>query len=95
MWPERSVAIHAALAAGDYRRANALIAEMRAFEDLRAEEGNGTNVTVVKSALALMGEDCGAVRAPGAWPLTDTQAAGLRDALAGWGLLDRARAAAE
>ncbi|RYC30077.1 dihydrodipicolinate synthase family protein [Lichenibacterium minor] len=95
VWPERSVAIHAALTAGDYRHANALIAEMRAFEDLRAEEGNGTNVTVVKSALALMGEDCGAVRPPGAWPLTDRQNSGLRDALATWGLLDRTRAAAE
>lgn len=95
VWPERSVAIHAALTAGDYGRANALVAEMRAFEDLRAEEGNGTNVTVVKSALAMLGQDCGAVRPPGAWPLTGRQAAGLRAALAAWGLIDRAAAAAE
>ena len=46
---------------------------MNAFEELRAEEGNGTNVTVVKSALALMGQDCGHVRPPGAWPLTERQ----------------------
>jgi 4-hydroxy-tetrahydrodipicolinate synthase len=95
VWPERSVAIHAALGAGDYPKANALIAEMRAFEDLRAEEGNGTNVTVVKSALALMGQDCGAVRPPGAWPLSERQMRDLRAALAAWGLLDGAKAAAE
>ena len=89
LWPERSVAIHAALAGGDYPRANALIAGMRTFEELRAEEGNGTNVSVVKAALALVGEDCGAVRPPGAWPLTERQVDSLRSTLAAWGLLDR------
>ena len=29
------------------------------FEELRAQEDNGTNVTVVKSALPMMGHDCG------------------------------------
>ena len=38
VWPERSMAIHSALAAGDYVRANALITPMRAFEDIRAED---------------------------------------------------------
>ena len=89
VWPERSVAIHAALAAGDYPRANALIAGMAAFEELRAEEGNGTNVSVVKSALALMGDDCGAVRPPGAWPLTERQQQALAARLAEWGLAPR------
>lgn len=92
VWPERSVAIHAALAAGDYPAANALIATMEPFEALRSEEGNGTNVTVVKSALAMMGNDCGHVRPPGAWPLTDRQSAGLRRALTDWGLLAGPRA---
>ena len=92
VWPEHSVAIHAALAAGDYRRAGALIATMSRFEELRAEEGNGTNVSVVKSALRLMGEDCGHVRPPGAWPLTERQDAALRKALGAWGLLGRAAA---
>jgi hypothetical protein len=36
------MAIHAALEAGDYRGANALIGTMSSFEELRAEEGNGT-----------------------------------------------------
>jgi 4-hydroxy-tetrahydrodipicolinate synthase len=87
VWPEHSVAIHAALEAGDYARANKLIATMNAFEELRAEEGNGTNVTVVKAALQLLGDDCGHVRPPGAWPLTDRQAAGLAAALGQWGIL--------
>ena len=92
VWPEHSVAIHAALAAGDYPRANELIRTIGAFEDLRAEEGGGTNVTVVKTALRLMGQDCGHVRPPGAWPLTERQATGLQRRLAEWGLLAGPRA---
>src|SRR5918997_2552307 len=42
VWPEHSVAIHAALEAGDYPRAMQLIDVMSGFEDIRAEEQNGT-----------------------------------------------------
>ncbi|MEQ5828648.1 dihydrodipicolinate synthase family protein [Sulfitobacter sp. NFXS29] len=77
VWPERSVAIHAALDVGDYAEANRLIAGMRAFEDIRAEEQNGTNVTGVKAALMAIGQDCGATRPPSAWPLTERQQAVL------------------
>jgi len=84
VWPEHSVAIHAALEAGDYKRANALIDVMLAFEEIRAEEQNGTNVTAVKAALQLMGEDCGPTRPPSAWPLTDGQLARLRKLLDSW-----------
>ncbi|MCZ4366009.1 dihydrodipicolinate synthase family protein [Sulfitobacter dubius] len=77
VWPERSVAIHAALDAGDYAEANRLIAGMRAFEDIRAEEHNGTNVTGVKAALMAIGQDCGPTRPPSAWPLTEQQQAVL------------------
>ena len=94
VWPEHSVAIHKALAAGDYPAANKLIATMDTFEALRAEEGNGTNVTVVKSALALMGQDCGHVRPPGAWPLTERQSNELRRRLSEWGLIAAPLAAA-
>ena len=55
VWPERSVAIHAALEAQDFARARALIAGMRAFEDVRAEENGGANVSGVKTALRLWG----------------------------------------
>lgn len=75
VWPERSVAIHAALDRGDFAEARRLIAEMRAFEDIRAEELNGTNVTGVKAALQALGQDCGPTRPPSAWPLTDAQRA--------------------
>ncbi len=94
VWPEHSVAIHKALAAGDYPRANELIRTMNAFEELRAEENNGTNVTVVKSALALLGQDCGHVRPPGAWPLSERQSKELRSRLGEWGLLAGPRAVA-
>lgn len=86
VWPERSLAIHAALAAGDYAQANALIAGMRVFEDIRAEEMNGTNVTGVKAALMAQGLDCGPTRAPSAWPLTPAQQGKLTAFMAANGL---------
>ena len=73
VWPARSMAIHAALEAGDYAKARGLIAGMTAFEDIRAEEMNGTNVTGVKAALLAQGLDCGPTRPPSAWPLTAAQ----------------------
>ncbi|QPM92429.1 hypothetical protein PSAL_036930 (plasmid) [Pseudooceanicola algae] len=83
------MAIHAALDAGDYPAANALIADMRAFEDIRAEELNGTNVTGVKAALQALGLDCGATRPPSAWPLDDSQQAKLGAFLTANGLKAR------
>ena len=77
VWPERSLAIHAALEASDYAGANELIAGMKAFEEIRAEEMNGTNVTGVKAALLALGRDCGPTRPPSAWPLTSAQQAKL------------------
>jgi 4-hydroxy-tetrahydrodipicolinate synthase len=85
--PERSVAILAALRAGDFARVNAGIEAIAGFEALRSEEQNGANVAVVKAALALSGTDVGAARAPAAWPLPPGSAAALRDLLAGWGML--------
>jgi len=85
--PERSVAILTALRAGEFARANALIAEIGAFEALRSEEQNGANVSVVKAALALMNEDCGATRPPSAWPVAPDSLARLTTLMAGWGLL--------
>jgi 4-hydroxy-tetrahydrodipicolinate synthase len=87
VWPEHSVAIHAALEARDYPRAMELIDVMSDFEAIRAEEQNGTNVTAVKAALQLMGEDCGPTRPPSAWPLTERQTADLRRLLDSWNLV--------
>ena len=89
VWPEHSVAIHGALEAGDFARARALVDAMAGFEDLRAEEQNGTNVTVVKAALQLLGEDCGATRPPSAWPLTEPQLSRLKKQLDTWGIASR------
>jgi 4-hydroxy-tetrahydrodipicolinate synthase len=74
IWPERSVAINVALEAGNMAEARHLISEMQVFEDIRAEDMGGSNVSGVKLALALTGLDCGAARPPSAWPLLDEQA---------------------
>ncbi len=89
VWPERSVAISRALETGDYDKARTLIGAMKAFEDIRAEELGGTNVTGVKAALQLIGQDCGAARPPSAWPLTDAQQAKLHQFLESNGLLNQ------
>lgn len=86
VWPEQSVAIHRALDAGDYAAAGTLIGVMAPFEEVRAEELNGTNVSGVKAALQLLGEDCGPTRPPSAWPVTPAQASKLRATMARWGL---------
>ena len=79
VWPERSVAIHAALEQGDYAAARDLIAGMRAFEDVRAEEMAGANVTGVKAVLRLLGHDCGPTRPPSGWPPTEAQSKRLTE----------------
>lgn len=84
--PERSVAIRDALRAGDYAAANAAIAAIRAFEELRAQEQNGANVSVVKAALALAGLDVGPARPPASWPLLPESQAQLGALLASWGI---------
>jgi 4-hydroxy-tetrahydrodipicolinate synthase len=82
VWPERSVAIHAALETGDFAEARKLIAGMKAFEDIRAQEMNGTNVTGVKAALQALGNDCGPTRPPSAWPLAPVRQGALDDFVA-------------
>jgi 4-hydroxy-tetrahydrodipicolinate synthase len=86
VWPAHSVSIHAALAAGDYIEAQRLIGIMAGFEDIRAEELGGTNVTTVKAALRLMGEDVGPARPPSADVLTAAQQERLVVLLRQWEL---------
>lgn len=86
VWPERSMEIHAALERNDYPGAMALIQEIEGFEAIRAEENNGTNVTGVKAALQLIGQDCGHARPPSAWPLTERQMSKLRTLIGAWNL---------
>lgn len=73
IWPERSVEILRSLRASNYSEAMRLIGEVEEFEAIRAEELNGTNVSGVKAALQLLGNDCGPARPPAAWPLTASQ----------------------
>jgi len=86
IWPERSVAILQALRASDYAQAMQLIRGIEEFENIRAEELNGTNVTGVKAALRLIGNDCGPTRPPAAWPLSSAQHARLEQLIQSWNI---------
>ncbi|WP_376092576.1 dihydrodipicolinate synthase family protein [Roseomonas sp. CCTCC AB2023176] len=92
LFPERSMAVLRALDRGDAAAAASDIAALQEFEYLRAEESAGANVSVVKAALALIGEDVGPARPPAAWPLAPAAAERLRDLLARWGMTPRAAA---
>ena len=87
VFPRHSMAIWQALESGDYAQGMRLIGAMRAFEDLRAQENNGANVSVVKAALQAIGPDCGAARPPSAWPLTAAARGQLDELLEGGTLI--------
>jgi 4-hydroxy-tetrahydrodipicolinate synthase len=82
--PGHSLAIHAALEAGDFAAARALVADIAEFETLRTLDQNGANVTVVKAALALLGKSVGGVRPPAAAELPPEAADRLRATLGRW-----------
>ncbi|WP_342241620.1 dihydrodipicolinate synthase family protein [Inquilinus sp. OTU3971] len=84
--PARSLAIHAALEAGDYAKARALVSEIARFETLRTRYGNGANVTVVKEALGLLGFPAGAVRLPGLPALDPADRETLEREVSRWGV---------
>jgi 4-hydroxy-tetrahydrodipicolinate synthase len=86
IWPERSVAILQALRASDYAQAMQLIRGIEEVENIRAEELNGPNVTGVKAALRLIGNDCGPTRPPAAWPLSSAQHARLEQLIQSWNI---------
>lgn len=84
--PELSLAIHAALEAGSHDEAQRLVARIAPFEAMRAKFNNGANVTVVKSALALMGYPVGSVRVPGLPALSRDDMSALAGILQSWGI---------
>jgi 4-hydroxy-tetrahydrodipicolinate synthase len=92
--PARSLAIHAALEAGQFDRVRELVATIARFETMRTRFGNGANVTVVKEAMEMIGFPGGPVRLPGLPALDAADRATLADVLRSWGLLS-SRAAAE
>lgn len=64
--PHFSLAVHAALEAGDFAEARRIVEIIEPFERMRTKYRNGANVTVVKEAFALVtGLSVGAVRIPG------------------------------
>ncbi len=64
--PHFSLAVHAALEAGDFAEARRIVAIIEPFERMRTKYRNGANVTVVKEAFALItGLTVGEVRIPG------------------------------
>ncbi|MGK9051940.1 dihydrodipicolinate synthase family protein [Neorhizobium petrolearium] len=82
--PARSMAVWKALEAGDYATARALVAEIAGFEMLRTKFNNGANVTVVKEALMLRGDNVGPVRLPGLPALDAADRKHLEQILKGW-----------
>lgn len=78
VFPELSLAIHAALEANDYAKARSLIDPIAGFEALRTKYANGANVTVVKEALGMVGPGVGPVRLPGLERLNDSERETLR-----------------
>lgn len=77
VFPDRSLAIHAALEANDFARARQLIDGIAGFEAMRARYSNGANVTVVKEALQLIGSEVGPVRRPGLESLSASERSAL------------------
>lgn len=82
VFPEVSLQVHAALVRGDYPAARALIDRFAGFEELRTRYRNGSNVTVVKEALAILGTDMGPVRLPGVPKLSKAERAELEAIIA-------------
>jgi len=82
--PERSLAVWNALESHDYALARALVAKIAGFEQMRTKFNNGANVTVVKEALMLRGDNVGPVRLPGLPALDAADRARLKEILNGW-----------
>ncbi|HWL55802.1 MAG TPA: dihydrodipicolinate synthase family protein [Paracoccus sp. (in: a-proteobacteria)] len=79
VFPEISLAVHAALVRGDFAQAREMIDRFAGFEELRTHHRNGANVTVVKEALSILGYQVGAVRLPGVPALAPTERAELEE----------------
>ncbi len=62
--PRLTLAMHRALAAGEYAEAMRLMNLLRPIEDYRARDGDSFNITLLKYALSLTGLDFGSPRPP-------------------------------
>jgi 4-hydroxy-tetrahydrodipicolinate synthase len=88
--PELSISVRDALHRGDHAAARASCERIAAFEGLRAMQGNGWNVTVVKQAMRRIGYAVGPARPPATARLEGRWEKELDAILAGWGVLPRA-----
>lgn len=84
--PALSLAVRDALRASDYATAREKVRGIAPFEAMRAMQGNGCNVTVVKEAMRLLGTEVGAVRPPGTTALAAEEVQALARLLRGWNL---------
>ena len=82
--PRLSLAVHAALAKGDFAGARAIVNKLEPFERMRTKFRNGANVTVVKEAVTYSGLDVGPVRVPGLPRLDQKDREELFALLCGW-----------
>jgi 4-hydroxy-tetrahydrodipicolinate synthase len=62
--PHLSLAMHAALASGEYSEGMRWQRLILPIEDFRAREGDSFNISMLKYALRRLGTDCGPPRAP-------------------------------
>ena len=84
--PALSIAVRDALRKGDYAAAREHVRRIAPYEAMRAMQGNGCNVTVVKEAMRLTGSDVGRVRPPGTPALQPGEVEALAMLLRDWGL---------
>jgi len=62
--PRLTLAMHRALAGGDYAEAMRLLRIIRPIEDYRARAGDSYNISMLKTAMRLSGRDFGPPRPP-------------------------------
>jgi 4-hydroxy-tetrahydrodipicolinate synthase len=92
--PELSIEVRDALQRGDYETARRACERIAPFEAMRAQQGNGWNVTVVKQAMRAMGHAVGLARPPASPELPAPLARKVEALLADWGVLPAAKKSA-
>jgi 4-hydroxy-tetrahydrodipicolinate synthase len=92
--PALSIEVRDALARGDYETARRACERIAPFEAMRAMQGNGWNVTVVKQAMRAMGHAVGLARPPASPELPAPFARRVEALLSEWGVLPAAKKSA-
>ena len=87
VFPELSIEVRDALARNDYDTARKSCERIAPFEAMRAMQGSGWNVTVVKQAMRRMGHAVGRARPPASPELPASYSLELEKILKNWGVL--------